>query len=146
MDLSDYVDLTQCIEISRFAISKEFRRRKADQMDDSVITDANAGREAHLAFLSLVRFVLRQSVRHNVLFWTAVMEPRLLRLLARLGICYTPVGPLVEYHGIRQPCHCYLPDMLENARRAQPRSWEVLTDGGVLHDQLASNIRKLAAA
>ncbi len=99
-----------------------------------------------MAFLSLVQFVLRESVKHNVLFWTAVMEPKLLRLLARLGICYTPIGPLVEYHGIRQPCYCYLPDMLENARRAQRQGWEVLTDGGVLHDQLANNVRNWAAA
>jgi len=49
MDLSDYVDLTQCIEISRFAISKN-SVVASDQMVDSAITDANASREAHLAF------------------------------------------------------------------------------------------------
>ena len=144
LDLSNYVNLTQCIEISRFAISKEFRRRKLDRVD--AVAHADANWETNLAFLSLVQFVVRESISHNVLYWTAVMEPKLLRLLARMGICYTPVGPLVEHHGIRQPCYCYLPDLLENVRRAQPQCWEVLTDGGALHDHVATNVRKLAVA
>jgi N-acyl amino acid synthase of PEP-CTERM/exosortase system len=141
LDLSDYVDLTKCIEVSRFAISKEFRRRKADQMDAAVLTRAQAGREINLAFLSLLQFVLHESVKRDVLYWTAVMEPKFLRLLARMGICYTAVGPLVMHHGIRQPCYCYLPDMLENARLMNRQSWEVLTDGGLLHHKL---LRKIA--
>lgn len=139
LDLSDYVNLAQCIEVSRFAISKEFRRRKSDQADASMLTRADAYRETNLAFLSLLQFVLRESVRRRMFFWTAVMEPKFLRLLARMGICYTSVGPLVMHHGIRQPCYCYLPDMLENARRVHPESWEVLTDGGALHEELLAN-------
>ena len=144
--LPDYVSLRHCVELSRFAISKEFRRASADETDASAISRAMAGRQVHLAFLSLLQFVVRESMRHNILFWTAVMEPKLLRVLARLGICYTPIGPLVQYHGIRQPCYCYLPDMLENARRVQPQCWEVLTEGGMLHDQLIGNMQKLAVA
>ena len=101
-------------------------------------------RETNLAFLGLLQFVLRECVRHNVLFWTAVMEPKFLRLLARMGISYIPIGPMVVHHGIRQPCYCYLPDMLENARRVQPQCWEVLTDGGELHEELTATTGKLA--
>jgi N-acyl amino acid synthase of PEP-CTERM/exosortase system len=144
LDLSDYVNVAQCIEVSRFAISKEFRRRKSDQIDSSLITRADAYRETNLAFLSLLQFVLRESLRRDVLFWTAVMEPKFLRLLARMGICYTPLGPMVMHHGIRQPCYCYLPDMLENARRVHPECWEVLTDGGILHEELAAKTGSLA--
>ncbi len=141
--LSDYVNLSQTIEISRFAISKEFRRRKSDQIDDApALSRADACRETNLAFLGLLQFVLRECVSHNVLFWTAVMEPKFLRLLARMGITYTPIGPMVMHHGIRQPCYCYLPDMLENARRIQPECWKVLTDGGILHDQILMNAAK----
>ena len=146
LKLSNYVNLSQTIEISRFAISKEFRRRTSDQMDAPVLTRADVCRETNLAFLGLLQFVLRECVRHNVLFWTAVMEPKFLRLLARMGISYTPIGPMVVHHGIRQPCFCYLPDMLENARREQPQCWEVLTDGGVLHEKVAANVKNLAFA
>jgi len=136
LQLRDYVVPAQTIEISRFAISKEFRRRKSDEIEESAATRADAARETNLAFLGLLQFVLRECVKRNVLFWTAVMEPKFLRLLARMGITYTPVGPLVVHHGIRQPCYCYLPDMLEKARRIQPQCWEVLTDGGALHERL----------
>lgn len=140
LSLSDYVKIDQCIEVSRFAISKEIRRRKSDQLEATVVSRAELSREANLAFLSLLQFVLRESVERDILFWTAVMEPKFLRLLARMGICYTPVGPMVMHHGIRQPCYCYLPEMLENARRVHPECWEVLTDGGVLHDALAAKV------
>ena len=136
LQLRDYVDLSRTIEISRFAISKEFRRRKSDEIEVLATTRADAYRETNLAFLGLLQFVLRECARRNVLFWTAVMEPKFLRLLARMGITYTPLGPLVVHHGIRQPCYCYLPEMLEKARRIQPQCWEVLTDGGVLHERL----------
>lgn len=146
LDLSDYVNPAQCIEVSRFAISKEFRRRKSDEVEAAETTRAEACRETNLAFLSMLQFVLRESVKRDILFWTAVMEPKFLRLLARMGICYTSLGPLVMHHGMRQPCYCYLPDMLENARRLQPQCWEVLTDGGILQSQLEAQKGFLAIA
>jgi len=146
IDLADFVNPAQCIEVSRFAISKEFRRRKSDEVAAAEISRADAGREANLAFLSMLQFVLRESVQRDIWYWTAVMEPKFLRLLARMGICYTPLGPLVMHHGLRQPCYCYLPDMLENARRMQPQCWEVLTDGGVLQAELEAQKSSFAAA
>lgn len=145
LNLSDYLTLSETFEISRFAISKEFRSRSSDRVDTSLVAAGNADQGIYSPFLSLLRFLLRESVRRNVRFWTAMMEPKLLRLLARMGICYSPIGSLIEHHGIRQPCYCYLPDMLENARRTQPQCWEVLTDHGTLHDQIASRTRYLAA-
>lgn len=141
LELSDYVNLSETIEISRFAISKEVRRRKSDQ-PEAAVSQADTLRETNLAFLGLLQFVLRECVKRKVLYWAAVMEPKFLRLLARMGITYLPVGPLVMHHGIRQPCYCYLPDMLENARRVHPECWEVLTDGGILHDQTMANAGK----
>lgn len=147
VNLLDYVNLSHTIEISRFAISKDFRRRRSDQeraTSSRQPTDCDKG--ASLPFLSLIQFILRESIKHDVHYWTALMEPTLLRLLARMGICYTPIGPLVEHHGIRQPCYCYVPEMLENLRRKQPGCWNVLTDAGALHDQLATKLSKLAVA
>jgi len=146
LNLSDYLTLSQTFEISRFAISKEFRRLRQDQADAALLAAANPDQDANSPFLSLLQFLLRESIRRNVRFWTAMMEPKLLRMLARMGLCYSPIGPLVEHHGIRQPCYCYLPDLLENARRANPQCWDVLTNGGLLHDRLTNNIKGLAVA
>lgn len=144
LHLSDYLVVAEAIEISRFAISKDFRKRGSDTADTALMVRDREG--LNEPFLSLLQFVLRESIRHDVRYWTAVMELKLLRLLARMGICYSPIGPVVEHHGIRQPCYCYLPDMLEHARRAQPKSWQALTDGGALHEQLLGSSGDLAVA
>ena len=34
----------------------------------------------------------------------AAMSPALLRLLERFGLKFDPLGPPIEYHGLRQPC------------------------------------------
>ena len=130
LDLSDYVDVTQSIEVSRFAISKEFRLRKLGPLDASMHTRPASSRETDLAFLSLLQFALRESLRRRLVFWTAVMEPKFLRLLARYGISYTTIGPTVEHHGIRQPCYGYIPETLDHVRRMRPDCWEVLTEAG----------------
>jgi len=130
LDLSNYVKVTQSAEVSRFAISKEFRRRVSGQLDTSVHTSRCNGRETDLAFLSLLQFALHQSLKRKLLFWTAVMEPKLLRLLASYGISYRNIGTTVEHHGIRQPCYGYIPETLDTVRRVRPDCWEVLTDDG----------------
>jgi N-acyl amino acid synthase of PEP-CTERM/exosortase system len=126
LDLSDYVDVTQSIEVSRFAISKEFRQ--SGQLHSSTHARLASRREADLAFLSLLRFALRESLKRRLPFWTAVMEPKFLRLLARYGISYTTIGPMVEHHGIRQPCYGYIPETLDRVRRVRPDCWEALTE------------------
>jgi N-acyl amino acid synthase of PEP-CTERM/exosortase system len=67
--------------------------------------------------------------------WAAVMEPALLRLLTRLGIHFNPLGPLVEYHGRRQPCWIELGVMLDRVHAERPDVWDVITEGGRLWPQ-----------
>ena len=62
------------------------------------------------------------------------MEPALLRLLAALSIRFEPLGPLVRYHGMRQPCYCEVETMLGRVKFEQRALWEVLaSDGSDLH-------------
>src|SRR3546814_20846664 len=70
------------------------------------------------------------SLDHGICYWCAVMERPLLRLLARLGINFEDVGPLVDYHGRRQPCFLKLDTMLQQVRAERPDVWQILTDGG----------------
>ena len=118
-------------EVSRFAISKEFRRRKVESKS---ITEADAKRERHgnLPCLGLIQMLLRQSLELGVEYWAAVMEPQLLRMLAAMGIRFQPVGPLVSYHGLRQPSFCHLPVMVRNMALTRPESWAVVTNNGEL--------------
>jgi N-acyl amino acid synthase of PEP-CTERM/exosortase system len=145
--LEDHVDIDRCVEISRFAISKEYRRRNSDQADyieTPRLSRRDAVREGNLACLSLIQFLLRASAERGTLYWTAVMEPKLLRMLANMGIQFTSIGSLVMHHGLRQPCYCYVPAMLERVHAEHPEYWDVLTDHGVLSEQLRRSLPKSA--
>jgi N-acyl amino acid synthase of PEP-CTERM/exosortase system len=126
----DYFPLESVAEVSRFSISNQLRRR----CGESSVSNANREKEPSgvLPCLGLLQELLRQSVALGLTHWAAVMEPKLLRMLAAMGIHTTPVGPLVSYHGLRQPSYCRLSEMLERLHREQPDHWIVITDGGTL--------------
>src|SRR5450432_3544063 len=139
IDLAKFVRIDDAVEVSRFAISKEFRRRWSD--DHTVgsglpLSRQQMARQANLACLSLIQFLLRQSVEQGVFYWTAVMEGTFLRMLARMGIHFTSIGPVVFHHGFRQPCYCYLPTMLEEMWSEHRDYWNVVTNGGELSQRL----------
>jgi len=139
-NLANFVRIAESVEISRFAISKEFRRRWTDDCAIAAgrpLSPQETARQANLACLSLIQFLVRQSVEHGVLYWTAVMEATFLRMLARMGIHFTAIGPVVFHHGFRQPCYCYLPAMLERLKLEQRDYSDVITNGGELSSRLA---------
>jgi N-acyl amino acid synthase of PEP-CTERM/exosortase system len=125
LELCDYVEAARSVEVSRLAISKQFRCRTSNGPTD---TSHPNSRKTELALLSLLQFALRQSLKHKLHFWTAVMEPKLLRLLARYGISHRNIGATVEHHGIRQPCYGYIPETLDTMRRVRPDCWELITN------------------
>jgi N-acyl amino acid synthase of PEP-CTERM/exosortase system len=127
----DHFPVETAAEVSRFAISNQFRRRCSGAFSPS---DIRRERETSsvLPCLGLLQELLRQSVALGLTHWAAVMEPKLLRMLAALGIHTTAVGPMVSYHGLRQPSYCCLFEMLERLRREQPAHWAVMTDAGTL--------------
>lgn len=124
-------------EVSRFCISKEFRRRWGDNsyMAGDVADAAEMSVEEerrilpHLS-LGLIESLVRMSIDNGITHWCAVMEPTLLRLLTRLGIHFDSIGPLIEYHGRRQPCYIPLSVMLPRVQRERPDVWDVITRGG----------------
>ena len=84
--------------------------------------------------LGLMNGIVRMSVEHGITEWFAVMEPTLLRLLARFGIYFSPIGPMVNYHGMRQPCYATIENLLGRVRKERIDVWEFITDNGRLLD------------
>ena len=124
-------------EVSRFAISKRFRQRARDgrygQLSEpdpaSPITERRA--IPHMS-LGLISALVQMSVEAGITHWCAVMEPPLIRMLARLGIYFESLGPLVNYHGRRQPLCAKLDTLLAGMWHERPEVWEVITDEGQL--------------
>src|SRR5579872_2444310 len=81
MNLADYVPMAQTIEVSRFAISKSFRRRATDDKEFGGSGDGHQSeriRHGNLPCLSLIQFLVRQSKQDGINFWVAAMELKLL--------------------------------------------------------------------
>jgi N-acyl amino acid synthase of PEP-CTERM/exosortase system len=126
--------LHRMAEVSRFSISKQFRRRESDTLYEGLDTQRGRRSIAPLMSLGLIQSLVRMSAEHGITHWCATMEPTLLRLLEAMGIRFESLGPLVQYHGVRQPCYCEVESMLRRVKREKRPLWEVLTDGGLLEN------------
>ncbi len=124
-------------EISRMAVSREFRRRLNEYKAVSGIsepayyTDSESGRRA-MPYISLGLFagILQMSVIHGITHWMAVMEPAQLRLLKRYGVEFDHVGPVMEYHGRRRPAFTEAASLIEGIRKRRPDVWSLITESG----------------
>jgi len=108
-------------EISRFAISKELRRRLTDVASVAEHRQAVSGMA-----LDLMAMAFRMRPLRRIEYLCAVMEPTLIRLLSRFGICWRAVGPSVDYHGLRQPCIARIDDMFATIAAERPDVWELM--------------------
>lgn len=155
-------------EVSRFTISKAFRRRFAESYvwgsEQSGVSAQKALLRAERRFtphliLTLVAALVRMSQENNVTHWHAMMEPALVRLLSRLGMVFDTVDPVVDFHGQRHPCFTSLDRFLErieeHSSHLEQDTWtEVMNDhrlwdfcpGDVPHnlDYLHHTLRKAA--
>ena len=112
-------------EVSRFSISRQFRR---------VMTDRVEGNSGPLMRLGLFQGLVRMSIEHGISHWCALMEPTLLRMFSAMAIRCQPIGPLVEFHGLRQPCFMDVYAMLDTLMRERPAFWEIMTNRGALRN------------
>lgn len=122
-------------EISRFAISKQFRQRREDTLIPALYEGAGAAGDQRVIphiTLGLMQAILRMSIERQVDDLAIVVEPALDRLIRKLGIYFAPVGPLIEHHGRRRAHYRNIAALLDEVYDRKPEIWEVLTDGGIL--------------
>jgi N-acyl amino acid synthase of PEP-CTERM/exosortase system len=126
--------VTRSAEISRFAVSKEFRRKAQELSPSDRHNKVLIDRRTIMPFitLGLMKGIMRMSVENGITDLFAVMEPALLRLLSHFGIYFRPIGPLVDYHGVRQPCHADIESLLARVYKERTDVWEIITDEGRL--------------
>lgn len=121
-------------EVSRFAVAKALRRRaqlksrNVDSPDRHRIT----GPDQNIPHMSigLLQAIVVMARLGEITHLYAVMEPSLLKMLQLLGIYFDNLGPVVDYHGKRQPCFCDLDHLLATTWKQCPDVWKILTDNG----------------
>jgi N-acyl amino acid synthase of PEP-CTERM/exosortase system len=130
----DLVPIERTAELGRFAISKDFRRRAGDglygRFNDAEALRADLRRVIPHMSLGLISAALQFGRENGIDYCCVVMEPSLLRLLTRFGIHFTPFGPPVEYHGLRQPCCAEVTPLVARVEREHREVWQVLTENG----------------
>jgi N-acyl amino acid synthase of PEP-CTERM/exosortase system len=124
-------------EISRFSISREFRRRPGDTVRGELgpmfpVDPKEERRMSPHMKLGLMQGLVRSSVEYGLTHWCAAMEPWLIRMLESMAIYFEPLGPPVDFHGMRQPCFGSIRSILERIREEKPEIWPVITDDGRL--------------
>lgn len=125
-------------EISRFCISKNFRQLAAGT--------GTSSRQLILSMtVRLLEGLLRLGVQAGITHWCAIMEPALLRLLGGLGIYFRPLGPMIEFHGRRQPCYQDIRIQLLRIQKERPDVWSIVTANGA-HWTALLNLHQPAAS
>ena len=128
-------------EISRFAVSRNFKRRlgEADSVagvglntEAYVKQDPSGKRMIPHLIVGLFVAIVKLSAEQQITHWYAVMDVSLLRLLNRFGINFMPIGDPVDYHGQRQPCFGRIDDVLAGIWDKRFDIWQLITADGAV--------------
>jgi N-acyl amino acid synthase of PEP-CTERM/exosortase system len=124
--------LASTAEISRLSISRHSRRLMRTGPAGGTQAALAPAPSGPLMRLGLMQGLVEMGRTHGLTHCCALMEPTLLRMLDAMAMRFHPIGQLVEFHGLRQPCYIHIPEMLDEVMHERPSFWEVLTGGGAL--------------
>jgi N-acyl amino acid synthase of PEP-CTERM/exosortase system len=139
--LSSQYNLQRMGEISRLCVLKDFRGKaslkgKTGLNPLDAIYGKFASKLIKFGPMGLIRSTFEMSVDRKLDHACAVMETRLIRSLERLGILCDRIGPVLDYHGKRQPVIIDLQGSLCNIRARQKSLWEMMSYNGELQSRL----------
>ena len=117
-------------EVSRLAVHQDFRRRRGEHDSPEGGAPAPESGDRHYPLIAMGLFLAATALilNHGGEQSFVMVEPRLSRLLGSCGLNYTPVGELVEHHGLRGPYRTQRPEMLRYLRPESRALLEHLRD------------------
>jgi N-acyl amino acid synthase of PEP-CTERM/exosortase system len=130
------LDREKCAEISRLAISKRMRRRntdgyypqeKEDERSRRIQTDKRSSFPEIL--LGLYKALYQETKRQSIEHWFAAMEPSLVKILQKLPIQFSEVGPEVDYYGAVKPYIASVSDFEGLLYTQNPELFAEFSDG-----------------
>lgn len=138
-DLS-HLNRNKLAEISRLAISKEYLRRA----EDSVIFRDKGEYQPELTQIpierrkrqeivcGLYKCIYKESKKRGLTHWYAVMGKGLYLLLKRFSIPFVPIGPEVDYHGLRTSYVSCIEDIERAVLTQNPELYSYFIDAPLL--------------
>jgi N-acyl amino acid synthase of PEP-CTERM/exosortase system len=124
-------------EVSRFCVSKAFKRRKNEAHTLAGINSSNLDYFTpnerrifpHLT-LALMACIIKASYENDIHYLYVTTELSWVRFVASLGIYLIKIGPVADYHGERYPWVIKVTDLLDSVSEKNVEAWNMLTDNG----------------
>jgi N-acyl amino acid synthase of PEP-CTERM/exosortase system len=133
-DLPRKFDRDAIGEISRLAVSKEYRRRAIDHamfeagpfIPNKLPRYMDDGRDIrrhceHELVRGLYLLIYRDSKLRGLTHWNAVMAKGLYLILKRWGIPFEQIGAAQDYHGLRAPYFTSIKTVEQTLERVNPQ-------------------------
>ena len=125
-------------EISRFCVSKAFKRRTNEEntiagvhgdWNPDYFTLEERRTFPHIA-IALTACLIKASYENDLHYLFGAIEPAFFRFLSPLGINLIKIGLPVDYHGERWPAVIKITDMLDSVAEKSLDIWNLLTNDG----------------
>lgn len=132
-------------EISRLAVSKNFRRRKEDGQygvesyltrseggilpDKGPVRDKLKRRKMPVIVMGLYQIVYHEAKRLGLTHWYMITEEKIYHSLRKFGFLFHQIGEPVEYHGLRVPYLGILHEMEQKLVRENPMLLKMVLKG-----------------
>lgn len=124
------IDRNNIAEISRLAVSKDFRKRAIDNLiyndGQETAQDRELRKEIQekrkqefFIIMGLYTCMYKESETLGLTHWYALMAKGLRILLKRMNILFSPIGPEVDYHGKRTPYLGIIDEIVRNVSHEQ---------------------------
>ncbi|MBT1070913.1 PEP-CTERM/exosortase system-associated acyltransferase [Pelotalea chapellei] len=123
-------------EVSRLAVSKDYRRRYVDKVmfefreyDENYERQTKAERRKvdQEIVLNLYSCIYRECIEKKMTHLIAVMADGLYLLLKRIGIVFSKIGPSIDYHGPRTPYICCIDTTMQHLQKKHPEIYKRFT-------------------
>ncbi len=143
---------SKIIEVSRFAVSSSFRRRKEDRVygvrsyikksEGGVLPEGgkslleNERRVKPEIVSGLLKNLYQLTRQMELTHWYVMLEKRMYYMLKRMGYLFRQIGEPVEFHhAIRTPYLGIIEEMDEHFSQNKPEFFKMINDGLVLFDR-----------
>lgn len=111
-------------EVSRFSLSRNLERLAEGHEG----TTLSRSRLQHNTLVGLIAAVIGLTCQSGITHFYAMMEPALVKLLARFGVPCHSIGQVVEYRGQRVPTLGSIPDITSSICSDHPDTWKIVAE------------------
>lgn len=121
-------DRMRIAEVSRLAVTRDFRRRKGEADKPIALADSDLGDEQHARFpfipVGLYLSAFAMAVELGIDHLLVLTEPRMAKHLGRLGLSINPIGNAIEHKGLRVPSVMNTQSTITNLHPMMRRMWK----------------------